>query len=154
MVVRPRTRQNMCVQNDSSNCAFFSSSKSRKWKRSRSRGPLSATTNYMAPRWCMAARASGMIEYLLHRTTVGPTANQHRVLKTHGCPQTIKDALRQKLPSAAMHLLSSADSHAFSRLCVGWLATASAFGCLSKVSSFCRNASFIFSALTGRPCSL
>ena len=95
MVVRPRTRQNMCVQNDSSNCAFFSSSKSRKWKRSRSRGPLSATTNYMAPRWCMAARASGMIEYLLHRTTVGPTANQHRVSKTHGCPQTIKDALRQ-----------------------------------------------------------
>ena len=142
----------MCTERQFKLRLFFQQQKSKVEEVAKPRTFLSATTNYMAPRWCMAARASGMIEYLLHRTTVGPTANQHRVLKTHGCPQTIKDALRQKLPSAAMHLLSSADSHAFSRLCVGWLATA--FGCLSKVSSFCRNASFIFSALTGRPCSL
>ena len=43
------------------NRAFFSNRKSRKWKRSRSRRPLGARINYMAPRWCMAARATGMI---------------------------------------------------------------------------------------------
>ena len=76
MIVRPRTIVNRtkerwswdhgpdrtCVYRTIVQIApFFSSCKSRKWKRSRSRGPLSATTNYMAPRWCMAARATGMI---------------------------------------------------------------------------------------------
>ena len=49
-----------CVYNFRSRL-LFSNRTSRKWKRSRSRGPWGAKINYMAPRWCMAARATGMI---------------------------------------------------------------------------------------------
>ena len=41
--------------------APFFNSKNRNWKMSRSRGPVHAKTNYTAPRWCMAARATDMI---------------------------------------------------------------------------------------------
>ena len=94
---------------------LFFSAASRKWKRSRSRGPLSAITIYMAPRWCMAARASGMIgacsstrsarasNTAASRSDMRPgpywTSNFAQTVPPHRCLRCANHALRNFLGS-------------------------------------------------------